>query len=60
MVSMPLAGKLIERWGSRRVASPAAVGFATALLLLAFAQLCHAHPGGGGFWRLERSAGCLG
>jgi MFS family permease len=37
MVSMPLAGKLIERWGSRRVASPAAVGFATALLLLAFA-----------------------
>src|ERR1700751_2941499 len=23
------------------------------------AQLCHAHPGGGGFWRLERSAGCL-
>jgi MFS family permease len=37
MVSMPLAGKLVERWGSRRVASPAAVGFATALLLLAFA-----------------------
>jgi MFS family permease len=37
MVSMPLAGKLIERWGSPRVASPAAVGFATALLLLVLA-----------------------
>jgi MFS family permease len=37
MVSMPLAGKLIQRWGSSRVASPTAVGFATALLVLAFA-----------------------
>ena len=37
MVSMPLAGKAIERWGSHRVASPASVGFAATLLQLAFA-----------------------
>jgi len=37
MVSMPVAGRLIGRWGSHRVASPAAVGFAAMLLLLAFA-----------------------
>ncbi len=38
MVSMPLTGKLIGRWGSHRVASPACVGFVTTLLLLAFAS----------------------
>ena len=37
MVSMPLAGKLIGRHGSRRVANPAGIGFATMLLLLAYA-----------------------
>jgi len=37
MISMPVTGKLIGRWGSHRTASPAAVGFASTLLLLAFA-----------------------
>ena len=37
MVSMPLTGRLIGRWGSHRVASSASVGFAATLLLLAFA-----------------------
>ena len=37
MVSMPAAGRLIGRWGSHRVASPAAAGFASTLLLLALA-----------------------
>ncbi len=37
MVSMPLTGKLTGRWGSQRIAGPAAVGFSAMLLLLAFA-----------------------
>jgi len=37
LVSMPLAGRLIATWGSRRIAFPAALAFAGTLPLLAFA-----------------------
>jgi MFS family permease len=37
MVSMPLAGRLIARWGSNRVAGPAALGFTAMLAGLALA-----------------------
>ena len=37
MISMPWAGKWISRHGSHRLASPAAVGFAATLFLLAWA-----------------------
>ncbi len=37
LISMPLAGRLIARWGSRRVAFPAALGFTGTLPLLALA-----------------------
>jgi MFS family permease len=37
LVAMPLAGRLIARWGSRRVVFPAALGFTGTLPLLALA-----------------------
>ncbi len=37
MVSMPVAGRLIGRWGSHRLCNPAAVAFSATLLALAWA-----------------------
>lgn len=54
LVSMPVAGRLIAAWGSRRVAFPAALGFCATLPLLALAPNAAALVAAGalfGMWK---------